>query len=206
MQDMIPLFNEYGEVIDTRRVFLVTLKKKAQKIIFFALFSFTWSYLWIIFVPDILSSYFGFFVFILPGSFLLMWICKIYAEIREAFWWQLAQKYNWQYTGSKSISDERALLFKIGHSPSVGHGIIGSHNNQPFHIFEYEYTIGYGRYKTTYSFTVFEIKFTGTFPHLYLNYKKDWYSNTPPLFSSLAQISVPEEFEKKFKLYAPKEY
>ena len=197
---------EYGEVLDTKREFLVQLQKKAVKVILFALFSLVWGCLWIIFIPDILSSLFGFIVFILPGSFFVIWLCTIYAKIREAFWRQLALKYKWEYTASKDISKEKALLFKVGDSASAAHGINGSYNGQPFHIFEYEYTIGTGKNKQTFSFTVFEVKFSGTFPHLYLNYKKDWYSNTPPLFSSLAKISVPEEFEKKFKLYAPKEY
>ena len=94
----------------------------------------------------------------------------------------------------------------MGHSKMAQHGIDGTYNNQPFHVFEYQYTVGYGKHSTTYSLTVFEVKFKGTFPHLYLNYKGDWYANTPSPFASLAQISVPKEFENKFKLYAPKEY
>lgn len=200
---------EYGEVLDTKKVFFQTLRKNSKKIILFILLSFLWSCAWIVFTPDLLHllpSELGFLLIFLPWFFIIGWLCLLYGNIRKAFWMQLALKYKWEYTFTKNISYEKALLFKIGHSQAARHGIIGSYNNLPFHIFEYDYTVGSGKHKTTYYFTVFEIKFTGTFPHLYLNYKSDWYSNSPSMFSSLAKISVPKEFEDKFKLYAPKEY
>jgi len=199
--------SEYGEVLDTKKVFFQTLKKKVRKIIFGILISATWSIACVLFLPPkIASSDFGIYLTVAPWFIFLIWLIIVYSKIREAFWKQLALKYNWEYTSSKNISNEKALLFKEGHSKHAQHGIIGGYNNQPFHIFEYEYTIGSGKSQRTYSFTVFEIKFTGTFPHLYLNFKSDWYSNSPSTFSSFAKISVPREFEDKFKLYAPKEY
>ncbi len=196
------------EVLDTKKAFTQALKKEYAKIIQGTLFSLTWSGIFIKFLPSkFASSDFGFIIIILPWIILFLFIGAIYAVVREAFWKQLALKYNWEYTSRKKITGEKALLFKTGRPTlDTQHGIKGVHNNQPFHIFEYAYEIGSGKNKATYSFTVFEIKFTGTFPHIYLNYKNDWYSNTPAVFSSLAKISVPREFEKKFKLYAPKEY
>ncbi|OGI60389.1 hypothetical protein A2641_01600 [Candidatus Nomurabacteria bacterium RIFCSPHIGHO2_01_FULL_37_25] len=204
---MEPYSDEYSEVLDIKKVFFQILKKKIKNIILGTFLLLIWSVLCIIFlVPKITSSDFGFFLILFPWLLFLGWLSILYSKVREAFWKQLALKYGWEYTSTKNISQEKALLFNIGHSKFAPYGIIGSYNNHPFHIFEYEYTIGSGKHKTTYSFTVFEVKFTGTFPHLYLNYKSDGYSNMPSVFSSLAKISVPYEFEDKFKLYAPKEY
>lgn len=198
--------SEYGEVLDTKIMFWDTLRKKTDKLLIFFLLSLVWSSACVILSEGILYSEFWILVLLLPWLLILVWLAYIYIEIREAFWRQLALKYHWEYTLSKNLTKEKALLFKQGHTPLVYHGISGSYNNQPFHIFEYQYTVGSGKHQTTYSFTVFEVKFTGTFPHLYLNHRGDWYSNTPSMFSSLAQISVPKEFADRFKLYAPKEY
>ena len=199
--------SEYGEVLDVKQVFFQALKKKTKKIVFAVLLLLIWTVICILYLPpQITSSELGFWIPAFPWLLLGVWFMIIYSKVREAFWKQLAVKYGWEYTLSKDISSEKALLFNIGHSPNVGYGISGSYNNQPFHIFEYDYTVGSGKSKTTYSFTVFEIKFTGTFPHLYLNYKSDWYSNAPSMFSSLAKITLPSEFEDRFKLYSPKEY
>ncbi len=198
---------EYGEVLDVKQLFFQALKKKSRKIILTILLLLIWTVACILYLPpEITSSELGFWIPAFPWILLVVWFTIIYSRVREAFWKQLALKYGWEYTLSKDISHEKALLFNIGHSPNVSHGISGSYNNHPFHIFEYQYTIGSGKNKTTYSFTVFEIKFTGTFPHLYLNYKSDWYSNAPSFFSPLAKITLPSEFEDKFKLYSPKEY
>ena len=142
----------------------------------------------------------------IPWFIFFGYLGVIYSKVREAFWMQIASKYGWTYTRYKNTLKEKALLFSMGDSIEVGHGITGNYNDQPFHIFEYTYEVGHGKHKATFSFTVFEIKFTGTFPHLYLNYKSDGYANTPALFSSLATLSLPPEFENEFKLYAPKEY
>lgn len=204
MQD---INNEYGEVLDTKKVFWQMVNKHKKILFLYIFLALLIDVLFIKLLPEkFLSSEIGFWLMIFPWFFVIMWFYIAYSKIREAFWKQLALQYKWEYTFSRDISHEKALLFHAGNSMSAEHGVKGIYNEQPFQIFEYYYTIGSGRNKTTYEFTVFEIKFTGTFPHLYLNYKNDWYSNTPPIFSSLAKISVPKEFENKFKLYAPKEY
>ncbi len=199
--------DEYGEVLDVRQVFFQAVRKKIKKVAFWTLLLSVWTLICVVFIlPMMASSDFGFYHTILRWILFGVWFAIIYSKVREAFWKEVAKKYGWEYAYGKDISDEKALLFEMGDSREAGNGIIGSYDNQPFHIFEYEYTVGSGKHKTTYSFTVFEVKFTGTFPHLYLNYKSDWYSNTPSIFSSLAKISLTSEFEDKFKLYSPKEY
>ncbi len=199
--------DEYGEVLDVKHVFWKELKKRKKRIIMLAAVAFVWAlFCLIIMRPGFTLSIYGFWLVVFPLIFLFLWLAIIYSGIRKAFWQQLATKYGWEYSPLKDISDEKGLLFAVGNSEEAYNGIKGEYKNHPFHIFEYSYTVGSGKHKSTYSFTVFEIKFTGTFPHLYLNYKGDWHSNAPSMFSELAKITLPSEFENKFKLYSPKEY
>lgn len=192
-------------ILSPNKRFRSILWKKTPKILFWMFVLLVWSFTWtFIFQKINIIENMKNFIIVLPWMIILYWIGLIYAEVREDFWKQLAFKYGWEYTPQKGFEDEKALLFNIGHSRKISHGIRGDHNGQPLHIFEYEYVISKDN-NTKLLFTVFEIKFLGSFPHLYLNYKKDWYSNSSTL-SSLAEIPVPQEFTKKFKLYAPKEY
>jgi hypothetical protein len=182
-------------ILDTKKIFWNTIKKKKKFIVIFS----TICLACFVFPP--------FIIFVGPLFFIaIIWLSITYDKIRHTFWNQLALKYKWEYIPIKDIQEEKALLFKTGHSKIASHGINGNYNYQPFHIFEYSYTIGQGKNKQIFSFTVFEIKFTGTFPHLYLDTKHDFYSNMSLLFSSAVRIPLPRDFEKKFELYAPKEY
>ncbi len=208
MENFIPTdHQEFGEVLDTNKVFLQAIRTRINYIAGAILVSIIWDFIFYNFLsPEFLTSGFGLLILAVPWGISAFFLFVLYAKIREAFWKKLAEKYGWEYASHKNISGEKALIFNIGDSKEAWHGISGKYNNQPFHIFEYEYSQGEGRSKSTYDFTIFEIKFSGTFPHLYLNYKNDWYSARQALFTSLAKISLPTEFEKKFKLYAPKEY
>ena len=196
-------------VLNPGKRFRSILWIKTPKILFWIFVSLIWSITWTIIFQKFFQNqsnndWFPIIIF-LPWIIIIGWIRLLYAKVREDFWKQLALKYGWEYTQQKGFEDEKALLFKVGHSKQTSHGIRGDHNGQPLHIFEYAYEIGSKDKSIRFWFTVFEIKFLGSFPHLYLNYKKDWYSNTP-MADSLAEIPVPPEFTKKFKFYAPKEY
>ncbi len=209
MESFIPSDDtEFGEVLDTNKIFIQALRKRLDYIVLGIIVSLLWDALciFILLPKSILYSDVGFGILAIPWGICFIFLFALYAKIREAFWNQLANKYGWEYYPNKNIVDEKALVFNLGHTKIAQHGIRGKYNDQPFQIFEYAYSVGSGKSKTTYEFTIFEIKFTGTFPHLYLNYKDDGYANTPSFFASLAKISVPKEFENKFKLYAPKEY
>jgi hypothetical protein len=196
-----------GDSLDINETFRKNLGKSPKQLFLIILLSIIWSVVIVkMLPPSLLASKLGAFIVALPWMVFLAWCYLIYTEAKTAFWKQLAVKYGWEYTSTKSISKEKSLLFQVGHSKSAHHGISGAYNNQPFHVFEYQYATGQGKSKTTHSFTVFEIRFSGTFPHLYLNCRNDWHSNAPSLFTSLAKISVPQEFGEQFKLYAPKEY
>ncbi|MFA6000207.1 MAG: hypothetical protein WC783_04510 [Candidatus Paceibacterota bacterium] len=195
------------DVLDANKAFSQILKKRREKIMLAILVVAICIFILFKFFPNtIMNPSLVLFITSIPLFIMIMWLAILYSKIRQAFWKQIALKYNWTYTPTKDISREKALLFSMGHSKITENGITGNYINNPFYIFEYQYTIGSGKHSRTYNFTVFEVKFTGTFPHLYLNYKNDWYSNSPSMFSSFVKISLPQEFADKFKLYVPKEY
>src|SRR3989344_6504317 len=195
-----------GKVLDIRETFVGELKKYYGRIIFSILFSILWSYTGLHFWAGyLLDNDFGLLVLLFPWITIFVWIGALYASIRRAFWIQLALTYGWVYIESKNFTEEKALLFSMGHSRRLIHGIAGKYNNLPFHIYEYQYSKGSGKNEQSFIFTVFEVKFSGTFPHLYLNYKKDHHSN-PPDMGSVAKLQLPKEFENKFDFYSPREY
>lgn len=146
-----------------------------------------------------------FFIFFLVGG-LIVWYTIIRHKMQARFWNEFAAARGWSYTSNKSIVDEKALLFREGENRAALHAVTGSYREQPFSIFEYTYTRGSGKSKTTYSYTVFEVKFDGAFPHLYLNdrHNSDYLALSEKL--SLPKLALPPGFEKQYVLYAPKQY
>ncbi|MDO8594598.1 MAG: hypothetical protein Q7R93_03745 [bacterium] len=146
-----------------------------------------------------------FFIFFLAGG-LLAWYALIRHKMQAQFWNEFAAARGWSYTPNKSIDGEKALLFREGENREALHAVTGTYHEQPFSIFEYTYTQGSGKSKTTYHYTIFEVRFSGVFPHFYLNNiaSGDYIPFSEKLF--LPKLSLPAEFEKQFVLYAPKQY
>lgn len=144
----------------------------------------------------LLAPWFGFFI----------WYALVAAKMRGEFWKKFAASRGWTYEEDKDISAEKALLFTVGRARTAIHAVTGTLLGQPLSIFEYEYTLGGGKHKRTYHFTVFELLFSGSFPHLFLNNTEN--SDYLLLFNrlSLPALHLPAEFEKRFKLSAPKQY
>lgn len=143
-------------------------------------------------------------IFLPPILIPIAWYGKIWEKVHSTFWKQVAKKYGWRLVDSKDLTKENALLFKQGHSGRTGVCLIGHSEGRFFEIFQYFYTVGHGKHATTYEFMVFEFKVKGTFPHLYVNNKKDSLHFSGRMF--MPKISLTPEFEKQFELFAPKEY
>ncbi len=196
MQNIDP---DFKEVLDTNQVLMTPV---ARTLSFIAVMIFLYLFISLFLNPDMHP--YSYFLF--PIMFIMMaWVGWIHHKARKAFWKTIANKYGWNYIPRRDITHEKGLVFHLGHSQRGHQSIEGSYLNHPFSIFEYSYSTGSGRDRSTYYFTVFEIKFNGTFPHIYLNYKKDWL-NTATLSFNAVNISLPTEFAKMFKLLAPKEY
>jgi len=133
-----------------------------------------------------------------------------YSQVRESFWKEFAQINGWQYQenaetqffgSSPLLETEQGLMFKEGHGRNVANQINGMIDNRLFRLFNYQFTIGSGKSRTIYHYTVFAFKFIGSCPHIYLNNRSNSWS-----LEIGEKIPLPKEFEDKFSLMAPKEY
>jgi hypothetical protein len=208
-QDNQPKVEDTTVQLSTQELFMDEVSKHSMLIWVVVMFSLIWSAIFgaHFFVGDEVVSEAHVLVVVLPWILLVFFLLQLSAKARNQFWQQIAQKYDWEFEAEVSTSSEKALIFSLGHSRKGRNGIKGTYAQNPFRIFEYQYTVGHGKHAHTYAFTIFEAKFQGTFPHLYLDCDKDGYSH-PPSFSmpSLKEVNLPTEFEKIFTLYVPQKY
>jgi len=136
-----------------------------------------------------------------PWLCLFLYYIKISQLVRSQFWQEFALTHNWLYETKGNPEEEAGIMFHQSTNQQMHHVITGHTESRPMRIFEFEFTKGSGENKTTYYYTVFEFKFNGQFPHLYLNQLKNHYG-----IKIGEKISLPVEFEKYFTLSAPKKY
>lgn len=143
------------------------------------------------------------FLVLLPFIVILYYIYSAIDEVRGNFWRRFAEINGWQYKSYGDPDQESGIMFRQGNSGigDISHIIEGNIDDRRFRIFNYQFSIGSGKHKTTYHYTVFAFKFNGTFPHIYLNSKINFYD-----VSTGEKIPLPSEFEKKFTLSAPRKY
>ncbi len=139
---------------------------------------------------------------VLPWVPLIIKVTLLRRSIRRAFWKQFAKKHNWNYQISGKLEHEEAIMIHEGHSTKLQNYVSGTLKNMPTRVFELKFTKGHGKHSTTYHYTVFGFTFNGTFPHCYLNNLHNRYG----ISGRGVHISLPQEFEKQFRLYGPKEY
>lgn len=138
------------------------------------------------------------------GMLYFVWLVFELMRLKEAFWKELASSYGYSFQ-SKPYFLKDALVFTQGHSKRTGYGVVGVMQDVPFRLFEYSYTIGSGKNQTTYSYTVFEFTFSGSFPHIFFNNMRNRaLSGARELF--LPEVGLPAAFSGKAKLYAPTGY
>lgn len=126
-------------------------------------------------------------------------------QLETLFWQEVAHLHGYTYV-HRPYFQERALVFQQGQERGTGHGLMGTVYDRPFRFFQYHYTTGRGKNEQTHhAYNVYEVAFSGTFPHIYLNntHNRDL-SNLKGFF--LPRISLPHELEKKFNLHGPKQY
>ncbi|MDO8559654.1 MAG: hypothetical protein Q7S23_01270 [bacterium] len=137
----------------------------------------------------------------LPWIAIIIYVGIVQGKIREQFWQQFAVRLGFAYEKSGDPAQERATRFQQGHSKKMSHVVSGELNGRPLRLFSYQYTVGSGKNSHTYYYTVMEFKVAGRFPHLYLDSRSNWEGAGKGV-----RIPLPAEFEKEFRLLAPKEY
>lgn len=153
---------------------------------------------WTVFV---LLSGWHYVIALLPWLLFFGGAVLVAQRVRQEFWRTFARAHGWTYAEQGTIDDERAAMFKEGHGRQVRNVVSGMIDQQPLRIFEYLFKVGHGKRETTYTYTVYEIRFHGSFPHVYLNHRRNQYS-----LHIGTRLPLPVEFEKSFHLFGPKEY
>ena len=107
------------------------------------------------------------------------------------------------------------LLFDIGYSRRYRGVLSYGHDGQRLlEVGRYEYTVGSGKQRRTYTWYYAGIRLPRRVPHLVLDSKsndgtvmgKALISNLPVVISSSQRISLEGDFDRYFMLYAPKRY
>lgn len=123
-------------------------------------------------------------------------------KVANEFWEELAKINGWEYKRKVDGNFNRpGVMLQQGRDHDVKHLISGEVDGRPFRVFNYSFSIGEGKSKTIYPYTVFAFKFNGSFPHIYLNNKHNRYN-----MRLGENLPVPSEFEKQFYLSAPRKY
>lgn len=155
---------------------------------------------WVYIKYDIDIDWFG-WIGILPFVLIGMYIEAVRRQVREQYWQQFAVARGMTYRYKGDPAAEAAVMFRQGHGRKINHLLTGTYNGRVMRIFNYQFTIGYDRDRRTYTYTVFGLTLKGQFPHLYLNKLRNGFG------TKIGEvIPLPAEFEKEFRLSAPKEY
>lgn len=152
--------------------------------------------------PDFL--FFGF----LP---LVIYVSLKKSIARKNFMMQYAKTNNLSFEFSKTVNFP-GRLFKLGgknNTCNILNLIYGTYNKYPIKIFHYEYSIGSGKNKHTYYFTVCEVEITDLdFPFILLksnlmmkHAETDYFG-----YDKDTEIKLEGEFKDKFKLYCRDDY
>ena len=113
-----------------------------------------------------------------------------------------------KYAPFFAAGDLKGRLFSVSNSELAGNSFSGKHNNTPFRIFNYIYSVGDGKNRRSYKFTVSEIEIEKTiFPYILLQSKSmAKYSKGSLLKNKDIEISLEENFKKTYKLFAKENY
>ncbi len=157
------------------------------------------------------------FVMILGGKGLeknlenLLFYCLIYLVItfsiliknsKDKFMKDFADAMNYSYSKVGNLGE--GTLFNFGNNRQATDEISGKYLDKDFRLFLYSATIGEGKNKTTYSFSVLELTFDALLPNIIL-YSKH-IGNTLPIVLDSEKITLEGNFNEFFSLRVPKGY
>lgn len=95
----------------------------------------------------------------------------IYQAAERQFMQELAKALGFTYVGTEDASMRPAAvtIFQRGHSNRVRDVIRGTLDTHAVCVYLFQFTVGYGKSARTYTDSVFEVQFDGTFPHIILS-------------------------------------
>jgi len=172
-----------------------------------------WSYIPIVFfailfVPFFLLLLIAYFFVMIPLTFIATWILILIIKQQGQQVLRIEQfcaDNGFTFNPTLDVGEQNGAIFNKGHTHTASKGIHGSVNGHTFVMFAYEYTTGSGRNSKTYKYGVTKILLNNTFPHIILDNKRD--GSVPGMaFHNSQRLSLNNEFDKHFTVYAPRKY
>lgn len=120
-----------------------------------------------------------------------------------------AKDHNFQYIETFDVATLRGRLFKTGDQGQPSNAIVGMYNNVPIKIFNYTYSVGSGKHRRTYPFTICEVEIEKTkFPYIFLQSKTMSQYHSSDMFGEDQDVSIPLTggTESYFSLSCTKNY
>ena len=169
---------------------------------------------WFIFLIFVIFFCFGLFrksfdIIQLSLILLILVIIFIFILAQGKFMKQVASALGFQYLGHGAMETVSGQLFKIGYSQRIFNVMSGFYNDLPLRIYNYETSIGFGKNRQNYNYTVFEITYPYKLPHVLLisrgGFLSDSYPGNPRIPGGV-QINLEGDFYKYFSLYAENDF
>jgi hypothetical protein len=92
-----------------------------------------------------------------------------FSRVQHLFIQQMAIALGFTYSNFAPSETVSGTFFTLGHSPRLGDVMSGTYKGHPVRIYSYQYTVGYGKDRHTYTYTVFELKHDAPLPHVIMN-------------------------------------
>lgn len=123
----------------------------------------------------------------------------------EAFMRQFAARNKFTYEGRVDPHSAIGTLFKRGDHREISHVVIGSRGGHDLRFFIFYYTVGSGKHKKTYFYTVCEIKMKGVSPDIIVESRDDWDFQSY-VREHQKEILMESAFRDHFAVYAPEDF
>jgi hypothetical protein len=153
------------------------------------------------------SGYQAFQIIIFPAIAFAIFYGIIRQKAEDSFFEQFAKVNGFSFEKKALPSDLQGSLFFLGHSP-VGRDLIsGDYQQLPFCLFNYRYTVGYGKNSHAYIYTVFRLQYTLPLPPIFLASKRFIFGGNflgSPSAAAKEKIQLEGDFNDSFNLWTKK--
>ena len=133
----------------------------------------------------------------------------VYQKLKKLFMEQFARNNGYTYTDRGDLSTLNAPYLEFGHSRKMSHVVSGTYEKLPIRLFEYSTTIGHGKNKRVFNFSVFETTYKAKLKHIFLHRRKGiLMSHRGGInFKKVGRpLKLEGNFNKYFTLYVPEDY
>ncbi len=148
------------------------------------------------------------FFLLMPIFGLLAFYGFVSSMVRRRFFEECAGTLGFSYRGKGSFEEFEGSLFNNGHTRRVSNLIEGTIEERPVKIFDYSYTVGSGKNKTTYRFNIAEVIFNHQLPLLTLIEKGGMFNRAPDIDveKNAVKLQLEGDFNKYFDVETEKEF